>query len=61
MGRVSWALGWLVIALSCVYAGWLLLAFVVAVPTPDYMLPRILVVGISLFVGTTFVKNGSKV
>jgi hypothetical protein len=37
-------LGWLIIVLSVVFSLWLIIAFAVAIPPPEYLLPRLFLV-----------------
>jgi hypothetical protein len=50
-------LGWIVIGLSSLYGGWLFLAFLIAIPPPEYMLPRIIIVIAGLTIGWTLTKK----
>lgn len=44
-------LGWILIALAAAYTGWLILLFAVAVPPPDYLLPRLAFATTGFFAG----------
>jgi hypothetical protein len=37
---VNKPLGWTIILLSCAYAIWVLISFLIAVPLPSYIVPR---------------------
>ena len=56
-GEVSHMLGWIVICLSGLYAGRLLIEFLIAVPPPEYMISRIIVVISGLIVGWSLRKR----
>jgi hypothetical protein len=43
--------GWIIVGLSALYGGWLAVAFVIAVPPPEYMMPRIVLTTAGFVVG----------
>jgi|TARA_R110001592_G_C13190379_1_gene752528 hypothetical protein len=43
--------GWIIIVISVIYGCWIALAFVIAVPPPEYMIPRIIIVVVGLVGG----------
>jgi len=50
-------MGWVIITWSCLYAGWLVIGFVVAVPPPDYLIPRMVVVAVGIVAGWALTRK----